>query len=90
LNLFGWNHGTANFPGDVWHMNGLTVVNSSPGSALRDPWPTAIRLLDRGLIDLGPLVSHVVKLHEYPALLESATSGDANYLKGVVQVHAAT
>jgi threonine dehydrogenase-like Zn-dependent dehydrogenase len=89
LNLFGWNHGTPNFPGDLWHMNGLTVVNSAPNSAIRDPWPTAIRLLDRGLIDLEPLVSHVVRLHEYPSLLKQAASGDTSYLKGVVQLSTA-
>ena len=85
LNLFGWNHGTATFPGDLWHMNGLTVVNSAPNSSLRDPWPAAIRLIDRGLIDLEPLVSHIVPLSEYPSLLKKAAS-DAKYIKGVVQL----
>jgi threonine dehydrogenase-like Zn-dependent dehydrogenase len=89
LNLFGWNHGTANFPGDLWHMNGLTVVNSAPNSALRDPWPAAIRLLDRGIIDLEPLVSHIVSLNEYPALLKKAAAGDQKYIKGVVKLAAA-
>ena len=86
LNLFGWNHGTATFPGDLWHMNGITVVNSAPNSAIRDPWPTAIRLLERRLIDLKPLVSHIVPLSEYPALLKKASNGDAKYIKGVIRV----
>ena len=86
LNLFGWNHGTGSFPGDIWHMHGLTVVNSAPHSAVRDPWPAAIRLLERGYIDLGPLVSHVVPLEEYPALLAKATTRDSGYLKGVVRI----
>lgn len=88
LNLFGWNHGTGSFPGDLWHMNGITVVNSAPNSALRDPWPAAIRLLERGQIDLEPLVSHIVPLEEYPKLLERAAAKDGSYLKGVVR-HAA-
>jgi threonine dehydrogenase-like Zn-dependent dehydrogenase len=67
-------------------MNGLTVVNSAPNSATRDPWPAAIRLLDRGLIDLEPLVSHVVPLHQYPALLKEAASNNGKYIKGVVQL----
>jgi threonine dehydrogenase-like Zn-dependent dehydrogenase len=86
LNLFGWNHGTATFPGDLWHMNGLTVVNSAPNSALRDPWPAAIRLLDHGLINLEPLVSHVVPLNRYPALLKEAASNSGKYIKGVVEL----
>ena len=89
LNLFGWNHGTGSFPGDVWHMRGLTVVNSAPNSAERDPWPAAIRLLDRKLIDLGPLVSHVVTLDEYPSLLERAVTRGSGYMKGVVRLKAA-
>jgi len=86
LNLFGWNHGTGQFPGDLWHMNGITVINSAPGSAERDTWPVAIRLLDRGQIELEPLVSHVVPLDEYPALLEQAAKRDGSYLKGVVRL----
>jgi threonine dehydrogenase-like Zn-dependent dehydrogenase len=87
LNLFGWNHGTGNFPGDLWHMNGITVVNSAPNSAERDPWPSAIRMLQRRYIDLEPLVSHVVSLDQYPSLLASAASHDPMYLKGVVDLN---
>jgi L-iditol 2-dehydrogenase len=89
LNLFGWNHGTGSFPGDVWHMRGLTVVNSAPNSAERNPWPAAIRLLDRKLIDLEPLVSHVVSLDEYPSLLARAATRGSGYMKGVVRLKAA-
>jgi threonine dehydrogenase-like Zn-dependent dehydrogenase len=88
LNLFGWNHGTGAFPGDLWHMNGITVVNSAPNSAERDPWPAAIRLLDRGYINLAPLISHIVPLNQYPDLLKfaSANKGGA-YMKGVVELN---
>ncbi len=84
LNLFGWNHGTGQFPGDIWHIRGLTVVNATPSSKLRDPWPVAIRLLDRRQIDLEPLVSHVVTLDQYPELLKQASRRDGSYMKGVV------
>jgi len=89
LNLFGWNHGTGQFPGDLWHMNGITVVNSAPNSAERNPWPAAIRLLERRLIDLEPLVSHVVTLDKYPDLLKQASRKDGSYMKGVVSLNAA-
>ncbi|MFA9478314.1 zinc-binding dehydrogenase [Phycisphaerales bacterium AB-hyl4] len=87
LNLFGWNHGTASFPGDLWHMNGITVVNSAPNAALRDPFPPAIRLIERGLLDLKPLVTHVVPLDDYPDLLATAASRNDGYIKGVVRLH---
>jgi threonine dehydrogenase-like Zn-dependent dehydrogenase len=85
--LFGWNHGVASFPGDLWHMNGLTIVNATPASATRDLWPPAIRLLARGQIDLRPRVTHVVPLEGYPDLLRRVCAGDMpDYIKGVVRV----
>lgn len=87
LNLFGWNHGTAQFPGDLWHLNGLTVVNASPASANRDLWSPAIRLLHRGQIDLAPLVTHVISIDEYPELLRRVSAGEEpGYIKGVVRI----
>ena len=84
LNLFGWNHGRPTFAGDRWHLGGFTVVNSAPGSRLRDPFPPAIRLLAKGIIDLSPLITHTVPLDAYPELLAQVAAGDPNYLKGVV------
>ncbi|MFW6059394.1 MAG: zinc-dependent alcohol dehydrogenase [Phycisphaeraceae bacterium] len=89
INLFGWNHGTAQFPGDLWHMQGVTVVNSAPNSATRNPFPPAIRLMQRGLIDLEPLVTHVVPLDEYPQLLATAAAREDGYIKGVVTLNGA-
>jgi threonine dehydrogenase-like Zn-dependent dehydrogenase len=89
LILFGWNHGTAHFPGDLWHMNGLTIVNATPASRTRDLWPPAIRMLARRQIDLRPLVTHVVPLEEYPDLLRRVTEGEErDYIKGVVRISA--
>lgn len=84
LNLFGWNHGRPTFPGDRWHLGGFTVVNSAPGSQLRDPFPPAIRLLAKGIIDLQPLITHTVPLEDYPDLLAQVAAGDPTYIKGVV------
>ena len=86
LNLFGWNHGRAEFPGDLWHMGGITVVNSAPNAQLRDPFPPAIRLIHRGLFDLAPLVTHVVELDDYPELLATAAAREDGYIKGVVRL----
>ena len=66
------------------------MVNSSPGAQLRDPFPPAIRLLEKGVIDLEPLVTHVVSLDEYPAFLAAVASGAVDgYIKGVVRLGAA-
>ena len=85
INLFGWVKGGANVPTDDWHVKGLTVVNSSPSSKLRDPYPPAIELIQKKIIELKPLITHVVKLEEYPALLKIAAAGDPGYIKGVVK-----
>ncbi len=85
INLFGWIKGEqATFDPTKWHMGGFTVVNSSPSSRLRDPFPPAIRLIHQGIIDLRPLVTHVVPLNHYPALMQKIVYGDASYVKGVV------
>ncbi|MSP12797.1 MAG: hypothetical protein EXR62_07550 [Chloroflexi bacterium] len=85
INLFGWNKGHAvSFNGDQWHLGGFSVVNTSPASKLRDIFPPAIRLLQKGIFDLKPLVTHVVGIEEYPALMRRILAGDKSYIKGVV------
>jgi len=87
INLFGWLKGkTATFDPTKWHTGGFTVVNSSPSSRLRDPFPPAIRLIHQGIIDLRPLVTHVVPLVEYSSLMEEILSGEPRYIKGVIKL----
>jgi threonine dehydrogenase-like Zn-dependent dehydrogenase len=89
INLFGWIKGeTATFDPTKWHGGGFTVVNSSPSSQLRDPFPPAIRLIHQGIIDLRPLVTHVAPLAEYPTLMETILHGDGSYVKGVITLDA--
>lgn len=84
INLFGWNHGPTTFDGTAWHLGGFTVVNSAPAAALRDPFPAAIRLLHRGIIDQAPLVTHVGPLDRLPELLDTGVRKADGYIKGVV------
>jgi L-iditol 2-dehydrogenase len=88
INLFGWIKGdTAGFNPSLWHGKALTIVNSSPAAQLRDPFPPAIRLLDKGTIDLRPLVTHVIPIADYPVFMEGVTRGEIDgYIKGVVAV----
>lgn len=86
INLFGWIKGErAYFNPSLWHTRGLTVVNSAPAARLRDPFPAAISLIDRGVIDLVPLVTHVLPLQAYPEFMRQLVSGKIDgYIKGVV------
>tara|TARA_B100001013_G_scaffold211936_1_gene128927 strand:- start:1117 stop:2055 length:939 start_codon:yes stop_codon:yes gene_type:complete len=88
INLFGWIKGnTAGFNPSLWHGKALTIVNSSPAAQLRDPFPPAIRLLEKGIIDLRPLVTHVIPIDEYPVFMEGVTRGEVDgYIKGVVSL----
>jgi L-iditol 2-dehydrogenase len=87
INLFGWVHGQAHFPGDLWHLGGYTVVCSSPAARLRDPFPVAIRLIHAGMVNLEQLVTHVVPLDDLASLLERVTRGETpDYIKGVISL----
>ncbi|MCE2412664.1 zinc-binding dehydrogenase [Candidatus Poribacteria bacterium] len=89
INLFGCIREQVTFNGSEWHGGAFNLVSSSPGAKIRDTFPPAIRLLERGHIDLRPLITHIVPLQDYPALLKEATGGDAggdgSYIKGVVK-----
>jgi len=86
INLFGWNKATRTVDTSHWHMHGLTIVNSSPSAGLRDTFPVAVRMLQSGIINLKPLVTHVVSLDEYPRLLPKAAKMEDGYVKGVVKL----
>ena len=85
INLFGSIREEVTFNGSEWHGGAFNLVSSSPGAKIRDPFPPAIRFLERGIIDLRPLITHIVSLEDYPSLLEEATGGDGSYIKGVVK-----
>ena len=52
------------FDPSKWHGKAISVVNSSPAAQIRDPFPPAIRMIEQGIIDLKPLVTHTVTLDE--------------------------
>jgi threonine dehydrogenase-like Zn-dependent dehydrogenase len=87
INLFGWIKGEkATFDPGKWHLGGFTVVNSAPGSKVRETFGPAIRLIHKGIIDLKPLVTHTSTLQEYPGLMKQILAGDESYIKGVVML----
>ena len=72
INLFGWMKGEeAIFDPSKWHGKAISVVNSSPAAQIRDPFPPAIRMIEQGIIDLKPLVTHTVTLDECKAVMLS-------------------
>ena len=67
INLFGCIREEVTISGSEWHGGAFNLVSSSPGAKIRDTFPPAIRMLERGHIDLRPLVTHIVPLADYPA-----------------------
>ncbi len=87
INLFGWLKGdSATFNPSLWHMKGFTLVNSSPSAQLREPFAPAMQMIQQGKITLEPLITHIVPLDEYPALMQRVIDGDPDYIKGVVKL----
>lgn len=87
ISLFGWIRGEGVFQGDLWHLGGFTVVNSSPLAKIRDTFPAAMRLIHKGIVDLKPLVTDVVPLSGYGPLLDEVIKGRKKpYIKGVVKL----
>ena len=85
INLFGWMKGKrATFDPTRWHGGGFTIVNSSPASRIRETFGPAIRLIDKGVFNLKPLVTHKATLEEYPSLMQKILAGEPDYIKGVV------
>ena len=85
INLFGWIKGDqATFDPGKWHLGGFTIVNSAPGSKMRETFEPAIRLIHQGIIDLKPLVTHTASLQAYPTLMKQILDGDQSYIKGVI------
>jgi len=88
LSLVGWIRGEGRFNGTDWHMGGFTVVNSAPGCRIRDSFPAAIRMIQAGIINLKPLVTDIVTIDAYAALLDDVLSGrNRRYIKGVVKLN---
>jgi threonine dehydrogenase-like Zn-dependent dehydrogenase len=89
LSIFAWHHTHTPRLLDlgVWHMRGLKVMNSAPGIG-RDHninnMQRAVALLERGVFDLGKLVTHRHALHEVQTALEIAAERPAGYRKGVL------
>ena len=65
----------------------MSDLGPETAAQIRDPFPPAIRMIEQGIIDLKPLVTHVVPLEEYASFMQGVTSGEVGgYIKGVVRL----
>jgi threonine dehydrogenase-like Zn-dependent dehydrogenase len=82
--VFGWKREPLGDLGTDWHMKGLTVHNPTPFCRKRDVFPPAIRLIERGHVSPGRLVTHTEPMVRLDRLLEQASTRAGGYVKGVV------
>jgi threonine dehydrogenase-like Zn-dependent dehydrogenase len=67
-------------------MSGFRVMNSGPAISphFNQAFRRAVPLMERGVFDLKPLVTHVVPVEQAQGLFETAVAHADGYIKGVV------
>jgi threonine dehydrogenase-like Zn-dependent dehydrogenase len=84
--LFAWHHGKTMVESGLWHLEGFRILNVSPriNSHFRPEYlDKAASLIEKGIFDLPPLISHAVPYTEAQTLMTIATDKEDNYLKGM-------
>ncbi|MGI6368841.1 MAG: zinc-dependent alcohol dehydrogenase [Anaerolineae bacterium] len=71
----------------AWHMSGYEVGNASPSISpnFARIFARAVSLMEKGVYDLKPLVTHVSSPEDAPKLFEIAAHQSDGYIKGVVR-----
>lgn len=87
LTIFSWQRGgNRSIDLGTWHMSGFRVMNSGPAISphFNQAFRRAVPLMERGVFDLKPLVTHVVPVEQAQGLFEAAVAHADGYIKGVV------
>jgi len=87
LNMFSWQRGDMRqIDLGSWHMKGFKVYASSPSIASDFPsiYARTVPMMERGIIDLKPLITHTSSPEDAPELFKIAASKTDGYIKGVV------
>lgn len=87
LSIFAWHHEPRAVDMGLWHIRGLTVLNSAPGIGTdhnSNSMERAVRLLERGVFDLSRLVTHRHSYRDVQAAMELSVTRPPGYIKGVL------
>jgi threonine dehydrogenase-like Zn-dependent dehydrogenase len=89
LNISSSHRGSGRRSVDVyeWHHKGIAVFNTSPKIAPDFPrvFRRTVRLMERGVFDLRPLITHRTAPAGAQALFELASAKGEGYVKGIVE-----
>lgn len=87
LAIFSWHHEPRMVDMGVWHIKGLTVLNSAPGIGTDhnvNSMVRAVQLLERGVFDMRELVTHRHRVRDVQEAMELSVARPENYIKGVL------
>jgi threonine dehydrogenase-like Zn-dependent dehydrogenase len=90
LGIFAWHHQPREVDLGVWHMRGLRVMNCAPGIGRdrnEETWERAIRLMEQGIFNMTPLVTHRHPAHDVQEAMELAAERPSEYIKGALTFH---
>ena len=88
LCIFSWHKdGARTVDLGAWHMSGYEVGNASPSISpnFSRIFARAVPLMEKGVFDLRPLVTHVMSPEQAPELFEIAAHQSDGYIKGEVR-----
>lgn len=70
----------------MWHSKGIQVYASSPSIApdFAKIWARTVPMMQKGVFDLKPLVTHTAPPEQAQELFETGLSKQGGYIKGVV------
>ncbi len=88
LCIFSWHKdGPRTVDLGAWHMAGFEVGNASPSISpnFARIFARAVPLMEKGIFDLRPLVTHVMPPERAQELFEIAAHQEDGYIKGVIR-----
>lgn len=87
LAIFSWHHHDITFDFGDWHVRGIRVLNTSPAAApdFMACFKRSVPLLERGIVDLEPLTTHVGLPEDAKRIYEHGLSKTDGYIKGVIR-----
>ncbi|MFO7917946.1 MAG: zinc-binding dehydrogenase [Anaerolineae bacterium] len=87
LNLFSWHkHGDRRVDLGAWHGMGLKLYSTSPSIApdFARIFARAVPMMEKGVFDLKPLITHVMPVDKAPEMFDIAAEQEDGYIKGVL------
>lgn len=86
LSIFAWHHQPRTLNLTPWHLGGLKVLNTAPGigtDSRLNHAQRAIRLMERGIIQMTKLVTHRFPASAAQDAMEVSRAREEGYIKGV-------